>query len=267
MNRADVDDSKQLAHRLGHYVGMWSMVVYPNGQRSAVAELAREAVETPERFPLLGDRTNRHEFLRHLIFGMKEQAKHMSTNTELAVDYGHWALKVWQVLQSHRQRRGESENVVLIGLHWLEKKERKGTEVANLRVWWQNLLPLIRAVATDGGRPDCFTLFFNLRDGEYNDLTTAEELIKLGETFTERIRKGAQDGSMKLDEIDQEHQEWNSWRDCANYLAETIDSLRGDGSLQTDLQREQAHHLLSQLVSEPVRSAKAIEVLHRLQNE
>lgn len=267
MKRADVDDSKQLAHRLGHYVGRCSMVVYPNGQRSAVAELVREAIETPERFPLLADHTNRHEFLRHLVFGMKEQAKHMSNNTELAVDYGQWALKAWRVLRSHRQRRGESEGIVLIGLHWLEKKERGQNDRAKLRVWWDNLQPLLNAVTTEGGRPDCFTLFFDLRDGEYNDLTTPEELIRLGEMFTERIRKGAQDGSMKLDEIDQEHQEWNSWRESADHLAETIDSLRRDGSLQTDLQREQAHHLLSQLASEPVRSGKAIEVLHRLQNE
>ena len=43
--------------------------------------------------------------------------------------------------------------------------------------------------------------------------------------------------------------------------------LRRDGSSQTDLQRERAHQLLSQLASEPIRSAKAIEVLHLLQNE
>jgi hypothetical protein len=98
-------------------------------------------------------------------------------------------------------------------------------------------------------------------------MTAAEERIKLGETFRKRIRKGAQEGSMNLDEIDQEHQEWNSWHESANYLAETADSLRSDGSLQTDLQREQAPQLLSQLASEPVRSAKANEVLHRLQNE
>ncbi len=267
MNRADVEASKLLAHRLGHYVGMYSMVVYQNGQRSVVSELAREAVNNPERFRLLEDRTYRHEFLLHFVFGMKEQAQRMSINTELSVDYGYWALKIWRMLRSHEQSRSESERVVLISLHWLEKKERKLKEIATFKSWWRNLQPLLNAVVTDGGRLDCFTLFFNLRDGEYNDLTNVEELIKLGEIFTERIRKGAQEGSMKLDEIEREQQEWNSWHEIACYLAETIDSLRRDGSLQTDLHREQAHDLLSLLASEPVRSAKAVEVLHRLQNE
>jgi hypothetical protein len=267
LNRGDVQNPKHLAHWLGHYVGVGSMVVFPDGQRSAVSDLARETIENPENFVILRDDTNWREFLRQFVFGMKEQAKHMSARTELAADYGNWAFKAWQFLRANRQRRGESENVVLISLHWLEKKERKQAEVGQKRVWWQHLQPLLESIVTDGGRPDCFTLFFNLRDGEYNDLTTPEELMRLGKTYAERVRKGAQDGSMKLDEIDQGLQEWNSWRESADYLAETVDTLRGDGSLQTDLQREQAHRLLSQLASEPVRSSKAIEVLHRLQNE
>lgn len=267
LNRADVENPKQLAHWLGQHIGVGSMVVFPGGERSLVAELAREAIEKPETFVLLRDGTNQREFLRWLVFGMKEQAKHMCLNTGLAIDYGNWVLKTWRVFRSHRQRRGESENIVLISLHWLEKKDRKQMDAAKLRVWWQNLQSFLTVIVADGGRPDCFTLFFGLYTGEYNDLTTPEELMRLGEIFTERIRKGVQDGSMKLDEIDQKHDEWNSWRENADYLAEMIDSLRRDGSLQTDLQREQAHRLLSQLASEPVQSPKAMEMLHRLQNE
>lgn len=267
MNRTGVEDSRQLAHQLGHYVGISSMVVFQTGQRSAGAELAREAIETPKAFALLRDSTNCREFLRQLIFGMKEQADLMWNRTELAAEYGNWALKVWRVLRSNRQRRGESENVVLVAMHWLEKKERRQRDKTKLGVWWQSLQPLVNAVATEGGRPDCFTLFFNLRDGEYNDLTTPEELIRLGEDFTERLQRGLRDGTMKLDELDQEHEEWNSWRESAEHLAETIDSLRRDGSLQTDVERERAHGLLSKLAAEPIRSPKAIEVLHRLQND
>ena len=198
---------------------------------------------------------------------MKEQAKHMWTNTELAADYGTWALKVWRVLRAHRQRRGESENVVLWTLHSLEKKARQQQDKTKLKVWWQHLQPLVNAVATEGGRPDCFTLFFHLREGEYNDLTTPEELIRVDEAFTERIQKGLRAGNMRLDDINQEQQEWHSWRESVEHLAEAIDSLRCDGSLQSDEQREQAHRLLSLLEAEPIRSSKAIEVLHHLQNE
>lgn len=267
MNRADVYDSKQLSRRLGRYMGMWSMVVYENGERSAVAELTREAIEDPYEFSLLKIKANLHEFLRSLVFGMKEQAKLMTRHTELAIDYGNWVLRIWSILRSYHPERCESEGVVLIGVHWLEKKERIDGNIATLRIWWQNLQSFLTAIATDGGRADCFALFFNLRDGEYNDLTTPEKLMQLGDIFTQRIRKYAREGSMTLDEIDREQHELNSWRESANYLAETIDSLRHDGSLCSDLQKEQAYHLLSQLASEPVRSPKAIEVLYRLQHE
>ena len=267
LNRDDFENPKQLSHWLGQHMGVGSMVVFPSGERSIVAELAREAIEKPDNFVLLRDVTNRREFLRQFVFGMKEQAKHMCLNIGLAVDYGNWVLKAWRVLRSHRQRRGESEGIVLLGLHWLEKKDRQSIDLAKLRVWWQNLQAFLTAVVTDGGRPDCFTLFFGLYTGGYNDLTTPEELMRLGEIFTERILNAAQKGAVKLDELDQENHEFNSWRDNADYLAETIDSLRRDGSLKTDLQREQAHHLLSQLASEPIQSSKALEVLHRLQND
>src|SRR5437879_2084916 len=133
------------------------MIVLQSGRRSAVAELAREAVENPERLPLLHDNTLRHEFMRQLAFGMKEQASYAWNHTELAADYGTWALKIWRVLRFHRQRRGESEGVVLIAMHWLEKKERRQRDKAKLKIWWQHLQPLINAVVTEGGRPDCFT--------------------------------------------------------------------------------------------------------------
>jgi hypothetical protein len=80
-------------------------------------------------------------------------------------------------------------------------------------------------------------------------------------------KNGALSGGMSLDEVDKEESSWNSWRDCAGYLAEAIESLRRDGSLQTDHQRERAHHLLSQLASPPIQSSKARDVLHRLQED
>ena len=91
--------------------------------------------------------------------------------------------------------------------------------------------------------------------------------MRLIEVFSGRISKSAMDGTINLDEIASENYDYHSWRECAEYAATTIDSLRCDGSLKTELQRETAHHLLSQLATEPICASKAIEAIHRLQSE
>jgi hypothetical protein len=267
LNRDDVEDTKNLADRLGQYVGVWSMHVFADGNRSAVADLAREAVSSPNTFRLLKDPTCCREFLGSMVFGMKEQATKMHRHAELANDYGAWNLKAWQSLRGHKKRRKGSSGVVLHATHWLEKKEGNESERAALKPWWRSIQPLLRCVVHQGGRGDCFTLFFNLRDGVCNDLASPEELMRLVEPFGERMITGVATHSLDLDARNPEQDEHESWRDCASYAAETIDSLRKDGSLRTDLQRDQAHRLLSLLASEPIRSPKAVEALHRLQNE
>lgn len=266
LDRTDIENPKELAHRLGHHVGMWSIAVFADGNRSAVAEIAREAVNTPERFGLLLESGNRHEFLRHLVFGMKEQAQHSWIYPQLAADYGDWALKIWRVLRTTPETKSRSEGIVLLTMHWLEKKD-KPSDRSKLRLWWEALQPLFYAVIMTGQAADCFTLFFNLREGEYNDLAPAEELIELAEKFAERIGKGATDGTVNLDERNPEQQSYHSWRECADYVAEMSDSLRRDALLESDLQRERAYRLLSSLATDPVRSPKALEALHRLQNQ
>ena len=84
--------------------------------------------------------------------------------------------------------------------------------------------------------------------------------------FVERIRAGAVAGTMDLDERLPEGDDYHSWRECAEHAAEAIDSLRNDGSFRTDLQREEAHRLLSTLAAEPIRCSHAVVGLHRLQN-
>jgi hypothetical protein len=266
MNR-DIKDSLQLAKHLGEHVGVRSMVVSANGDRSAAVDVVREALNNPDAYVLLKDESNRLEFLRNLAFGMKEQVSRTPDRTELAADFGHWMARAWKELSLHRRRRGDSEGVVLFATHWLEKGSIQHRDPEKLRVWWQQLRPLLESVVSEGRRPDCFTLFFALRDGKYNDLARPEEFIELGETFIRRIRKALLDGSLILNERSTETEDWHTWGEIIEYLAEAIDSLRQDGSLQTDFQRERAHDLLSDQAAEPVRSSKALEALHRLQNE
>ncbi|HEY5743009.1 MAG TPA: ATP-binding protein [Terrimicrobiaceae bacterium] len=266
LNRSDLADAKQLAGRLGQYVGRGSMNVFLDGQRSAAAEVARESVNSPDVFPLLQDASNRSKFLRSLVFGMKEHAKLMSDHTELAVDYGDWTLRVWRILRAQRQKRNESEDIILLAMHWLERSEGQ-RDRTRLKPWWHCLQPLFAAVICEGGRPDCFTLLFNLRGGGYNDLTTPEELLGLIEAFVERIRTGALAETLDLDQRAPEGEGYHSWRECAKHAAEVIESLHSDGSLRTDMHRERAHRLLSTLAAEPVRASQAIAAMHRLQNE
>lgn len=198
---------------------------------------------------------------------MKEQAKHSTSHPELAGDYADWALKIWQLLRLNRRKRNESEGVVLLVMHWLSKHDEFGRNRDLLRSWWKALIPLFDAVTREGGQSDCFTLLFQLHGGEYNDLTSPAEMMHLIETFFDRISAGMVTGTMNLDEVASENEDYHSWRECAERAATTIDSLRSDGSLQTELQRETAHRLLSQLAAEPIRASKAIEAIHRLQNE
>jgi hypothetical protein len=264
LNRDDVQEPKKLAHWLGQHIGIDSMIVFPDGKRSAAAELARDVMENSEAFGLLRDNVNRREFLRQFAFGMKEQANAMWSRTELASDYGSWARQIWRVLRLHKQRRNESEGVVLITMHWLEKKERQNRDRAKVKIWWDSLQPLFNAVVAEGGRGDCFTLFYNLHGGEYSDLATPEELIQMGELLAEKIRQA---GSLSLDDTDPAQQEWHSWREITELIAETVNSIRRDGLLQNDAQRDRAHRLLLVLAAAPIRSLRAVEVLHRLQEE
>jgi len=243
---------------------MW---VFNDGKRSSVAELAREIVDAQGTFPLLSNIKVRNEFFGSFIFGMKEQAKHRTSHPELVSDYADWALKIWQLLRSNRRKRNESEGVVLLTMHWLGKRDEFGGNRDLIRPWWKALVPLFDAVAREGGTSDCFTLLFQLHSGEYNDLTSPEELMRLIEILSRRISAGAMSGTMNLDEVTRENENCHSWRECAEYAATTIDSLRCDASLRTELQRETAHHLLSQLAAEPIRSSKATEAIHRLQSE
>jgi hypothetical protein len=265
LNRVNISKPSELATKLGQYVGDGCMNVFIDGQRSGAAELARQILNAPGEFPLLHELSNQKKFLAGFVFGMKRQARIQYSHSELAFDYGNWVLQAWRLLRLHHKKRNESGRALLHAMHWLERSD--GSQVReDLRPWWQHLQPLFNLVILDGGRPDCFTFLYQLSSGSYNDLTTPEELLAMLEQFTERIAAGAGEGIIDLDERLPEEDDHHSWRDCADCVAGAIDSLCRDGSLTTDLHRENAHQLLSRLAAEPIRCSKAIDVLHWLQN-
>jgi hypothetical protein len=266
LNRADLGGAADLAHRLGEYIGTCALLVFPSG-RSAAAELTRDVVRKPDTFALLKIDANRRSFWHGFSFGLKERAKLVSANAELAPDYGAWLLTAWRELLPGRLKRNESEGVVLFAMHWIERKEATATDARILLPWWMSIQPLLIAVAQDGGTADCFCLFFKLRGDEFNHVATPEEVLQLGEIFSARIIEANSAGKIDLDARNPERQEHHSWRECAEYAASGIDALRAGGLLRTDAQRDRAHRLLVKLSTPPLRSSNAVAALHRLQQD
>ena len=109
-------------------------------------------------------------------------------------------------------------------------------------------------------------LFFDQHDGVCNDLTKAEEVFELIEALLARIENGLKVGSLVVDFRDYQQGIHHSWRDCSNYAAEWLLSLRQGGWLDTAIAREKAVQLLNRLASEPLKADKALEGLHRFQD-
>ena len=264
--RENIDNVEDLAERLGDHCGHYSMVVFTDIGRSSVASLAQQVVENPNRFPLLNSRDARVKFFRSFVFGMKEVAKFHWDNKDLASDYGAWSLKIWRLLFAIREKRQESEGIVLLAMHWLEAEEDDSRDPAKLRVWWEHLLPLVHAVAREGRRPDCFTLFFNLRDPKMYRVIRSEELLQSVAELLERLRAGAEAGKIDLDAINAPDEDHNSWREILRNASEALETARIKGLFQTDVFLEQSRTLLAQMASAPFNVDAARTALYRLQN-
>lgn len=267
LNRDDLDHPQELAAKLGELCGHYSMRVFTDIGRSSIATLAREIIDNPDQFALIRDREARANFFRSFAFGMEEEAKDRWGSTDLATDFGNWNLKIWRLLLPIRTKRKASEGVVLFALHWHEQKEGEDRDITKLRLWWQHLLPLVYAVANEGGQPDCFTLFFNFRDHQMHHLLQPEELFDCVDSLLKRLAQGVQNGSVDLDSRDPENDVHSSWREVLQHAAEALDAIRNGGLLQNDFHREKSRELLARMAAVPFSIDAARTALYRLQNE
>jgi hypothetical protein len=264
--REDIDKPEILTEKLGEYCGHYSVVVFTDIGRSSVALLARDVIENPDRFSLLHNRDARVNFFRSFVFAMKEQAKWQWENTDLAVDYGRWSLSIWRLLFAIREKRQESEGIVLLAMHWLEREESETRDPSKLRIWWQNLLPLVRAVAEEGNRPDCFTLFFNLRDPKMHLVLRADELLDSVSSLLRRLHVGIETGAIDLDAIDTSNEDHNSWREVLRNASEALETARVEGLFRSDFHLEESQKLLAEMAAAPFNVDAARTALYRLQN-
>ena len=264
--REDIDKPEVMAEKLGEYCGHYSMVVFTDIGRSSIALLARDVIENPDRFPLLRNRDARVNFFRSFVFAMKEQAKWQWDNTDLASDYGSWSLSIWRLLFATREKRLESEGVVSLTMHWLEREESEARDPSKLRVWWENLLPLVRAVAEEGNRPDCFMLLFNLRDAKMYLVLRADELLDSVSSLLGRLHAAAEAKSVDLDAIDPSNEDHNSWREVLRNASEALETARVEGLFRNDFHLEKSQGLLAEMAAAPFNIDAARTALYRLQN-
>jgi hypothetical protein len=267
LERRDIDKPEALAKELGELCGRYALIVFNDVGRSSVADLAREVIDDPNRFSLLQERDAQVQFLHSFAFGMKEVAKHHWDNLDLVADFSTWSLKIWRRISPIRENRQESEGVILFAMHWLEANDPENRDVVKLRAWWQQLLPLVHAVAEEGNRPDCFTLFFNLRDPKMHHVLQAEELLDLVELLVRRLTPEVQGGRIDLNEVDQQGGDYNSWREILRNAAEALESGRADGLLPNDWQREKSRSLLAIMAAPPFDVETARKGLYHLHNE
>ena len=267
LTRTDVDSPEKLAQKLGDLCGLYSMVVFTDIGRSGVAALAHEFIDDPDRFPLIQNREARVSFFRSFVFAMKEMAKDHWEKTELASDFAIWSLKIWRLLLVNREKRHESEDILLFAMHWLERQDDEARDPAKLRLWWEQLLPLVSTVTERGARPDCFILFFNLRDPKMQLVLRAEELLAAVDSLLARLEPDIEAGLLELDTTDPANEDHNSWREVLRNAAEALESGRAAGLLRNDFHREKSRHILSRLAATPFSVEAARTALYRLQNE
>ena len=266
LGRSDIDHPEVLAERLGEYCGLYSMVLFSDIGRSSVANLAREIIDIPDQFALLKTNEARINFFRSFAFQMKETAKERWENTDLAADFGQWNLKIWRLLLPIRQKRQESESIVLFAMHWLEREEDEKRDISKLQVWWRELLPFVQAVPKEGNRPDCFTLFFNLRDPKMHFVLRAQELLESVNSIVTRLQRDMKSIGINLDATDPSNEDHNSWREVLRNVAEALETARARGLFRTEVHLETSRKLLATMAAEPFNIDAARTGLYRLQN-
>lgn len=263
-------DSDEYVGHLGKALGLAAFMQIRDLDRPHVTSLVREVVGKPDRLALLAAPGHRMKFLVEMAKGMSEQLSAVGLKVELAPDYSAWMLRIWRHLRPLRSGKHQSEAVVFSALYLLEEKLKRDKSEAGfsiLKQWWTHLYPLAQAVVNEGSRPDCFTLFFKLRDGDLNPLMSPQYLLRISETLVERLKLGVLNGTVILDERNPAMEDFCPWEEILGYVATSLDSLGRQGLLSNDVVREKCRKLLADLSSSPFNTDAGRRALHRLQIE
>jgi len=266
LQRDGAGKSEEFVRHTGKSLGAWGVVVFEDGHRSVLADVIRQILAAPGDFKLLQNPVTRLEFFGHVVFGMKEQLRGRLNEHSVIPDFVEWLTQLTHQMRALPHKHARDAMGLTMALHSLGCSQRKGVPVEAARPWWQAFLPLMHLTVKDFSVDEVHGLFFDQHDGVCNDLTKAEEVFELIEALLARIENGLKVGSLVVDFRDYQQGIHHSWRDCSNYAAEWLLSLRQGGWLDTAIAREKAFQLLNRLASEPLKADKALEGLHRFQD-
>jgi hypothetical protein len=265
LRREKSANSGDFVLQLGRELGAWGVVVFDDSSRSKVADVVREAVDDPLKFPLLEEVGTRLELFAHIVFGMKERLRGNLTFHSVIPDFSNWLTSLTRQMRALPHKHTHEIAIFTTALHCLDPSQRNGVPVEVARPWWQALLRLMHETIEHSGVDEVHSLFFDQHHGNSNDIATAEEVCGLVEALINRIESGIGDGSLAVDFRDFQKGPHNTWRDSANLAAEWLLTLLDSGQLSRPIHRERAFQLMGRLAAEPLKAENAFIGLHRFE--
>jgi hypothetical protein len=268
LQREDIEHPRELTESLGQILGALSIAIDSQGNRLPAAHVARELLEDNAEFPLLIKKEVRCEFLRWFVFGMKNAAPLAATRREPARDFSTWIYLSWLELHRLEPLPENCQHTMVFVCYWLGKAERKaGQTLEVLTYWWQCIFQNLLKIIKQGTTRDLNHIFTELKSGRFKDLTTVNEVFALVYELLERVEETRPPKTLNLDLTRPELGQHIPLRDVLEDAVETLDSLRKDGLLVQDTQKQQAYRLLARLANEPIGSGNARSALHMLESE
>lgn len=120
------------------------------------------------------------------------------------------------------------------------------------------------AAVTEGSRHDASEVFSQFQHADYLGIMLPEDLFGLVEALCTRLRSTPEDTSSGAEAVGGIR--YSTWKDIADYAADSIETLQERNLLNVPARREAAYHVLTQLVNTNHSSRKANAVLQRLQS-
>jgi hypothetical protein len=261
LQRDDYEQPQILFTEIGEIVGSQGLIMV-GAQRAPMAPLTEEVITSFGSFPLLYQGELHRAVLRAVMRGLVRSAQKFYKQAVLAPDFGRWALAIWAqgrgLLPAEQHRRG----IILLALHWLAGCN--GFVDPAFAHWWRAILPLLRAAVIEGSRHDASEVFSQFRHADYLGVMLPENLFELVEALCTRLRSAPEDTSSDAEAASVVAR--STWKEIADYAADSIETLRERKLLNDSAKRETAYRLLTDLATTPHPSRTANVVLQRLQS-
>ena len=265
------DGGNELAEALGRWLGQEAMDVRRHDARPPVASIVGEIANDPQRRPMLAAPEPRRVFIHYLMWGMRHVAsQHWRHASLLAADYGRWNLALWRAMRTMASSENEVREAASLPLAWISKNspvvQANPPPVpptpAAMKIWWQELQPLCRAIVEMGIEEDVYYLLYDLRPGQMDHVLKADEVLGWLTILLRRLERGLGDGTMSLNPP-ADVTRYQSWRENLRYAVQALDTLRADELLLSEQHWDSAYDLLQRMASPPFKLDLAMHAMPR----